>query len=150
MNNIPISNAIRTENDTLIAVYVNADVPVHQIKVPEKKKKQDLYIQKIKEFRKSLNRSGSTDERRNFHYFNLMNDTIACMTNHLSIMVIKDTPPDIFVEISKKSCGTFDFYKAEELVEIGRFATQEKFESLQNKKSNLDWVDFGEIDNLFL
>lgn len=149
-NNIPISNAIRTENDTLIAVYVNADVPVHHIIVPEKKKKHDLYIQKINEFRKSLNKSGSKDERKKFHYFNLINNTIGCMTNHLATLVIKDTPPDIFVEISKKSCGTFDFFKAEELVEMGRFATREKFDSLQNKTNSFDWADLEEMNNLLL
>ena len=52
VNNIPINNAIRTKNDVLIAVYVNADIPVYQINISEKGKKQDLYIQKIKEFKK--------------------------------------------------------------------------------------------------
>lgn len=138
VNNIPINNAIRTEKDILIAVYVNADVPVHPIKVSENSKKQDLYIQKINEFRKSLNKSSSKDERKKFNYFNLINDTMAAMTNQMAATIIKNNPPDIFVEISKNSCGTFDFYKAEELVEIGRYATQEKFVSLQNQISNFD------------
>jgi NTE family protein len=132
VNNIPINNAIRTENDTLIAVYVNADVPVYHLNITEKSKWQDLYIQKINEFRKSLYKSKSTDQGKKFNYFNLINDTIASMTNQLAATIIKVTPPDIFVEISKKSCGTFDFYKAEELVEIGRYATRDKFDSLQN------------------
>jgi NTE family protein len=132
VNNIPINNSIRTKNDVLIAVYVNADIPVHHIDISEKAKGQNLYIQKIKKFRKSLNKSDSTDQRKKFHYFNLINDTIAVMTNHLATTIIKNTPPDIFVEISKKSCGTFDFYKAEELVEIGRYAAQKKLDSLKN------------------
>lgn len=134
VNNIPISNAIRTENDILIAVYVNADVPVHHFNISGKSKRQALYIQKINEFRKSFHKSDSTDHKRKFHYFNLINDTIASMTNHMATAIIKNSPPDIFVEISKKSCGTFDFYKAEELVETGRFATQEKLDSLQEKR----------------
>ncbi len=132
VNNIPINNAIRTKNDVLIAVYVNSEVPVHHINISEKRKKQDLYIQKINEFRKSLHKSNPLDQRKKFHYFNLINDTIASMTNHLAKTVIKNSPPDILVEISKKSCGTFDFYKAEELVEIGRYATKKKFDSLQD------------------
>ncbi len=127
VNNIPINNAIRTRNDVLIAVSVNADIPVYQIDISEKEKKQDLYIQKINELKKSLFKSNPTEQRKKFHYFNLINDTIAAMTNQLETTIIKNSPPDIFVEISKKSCGTFDFYKAEELVEIGRYATQEKF-----------------------
>jgi NTE family protein len=129
VNNIPINNAIRTKNDVLIAVYVNADIPVYQINISEKGKKQDLYIQKIKEFRKNLFKLNSTDQKKKFHYFNLINNTIAFMTNHMATTIIKDFPPDIFVEVSKKTCGTFDFYKAEELVEIGRYATKIKLDS---------------------
>ena len=132
VNNIPINNAIRIKNDVLIAVYVNADIPVYHINISEKRKRQNVYIQKINTFRKSLYKSNSTDQRKKFHYFNLINDTIAVMTNHLAKTMIKNTPPDIFIEISQKSCGTFDFYRAEELVEIGRYATQEKFDSLQD------------------
>ena len=36
VNNIPINNAIRIKNDVLIAVYVNADVPVHHINISER------------------------------------------------------------------------------------------------------------------
>jgi NTE family protein len=132
VNNIPINNSIRTKNDVLIAVYVNADVPVYHNDISEKGKRQNLYIQKINEFRKSLYKSNPTDQRKKLHYFNLINDTIAVMTDHLAMVLIKNTPPDIFVEISKKSCGTFDFYKAEELVEIGRYAAQKKLDSLKN------------------
>lgn len=132
VNNIPINNAIRTENDTLIAVYVNADVPVHQINVLEKSKKQDLYMQKINAFRKSLNKSSSTDEQKKFNYFNLINNTIAAMTNQLATAIIENNPPDVLVEISKNSCGTYDFFRAEELVEIGRSATREKLDLLNN------------------
>jgi NTE family protein len=132
VNNIPINNATRTKNDLLIAVYVNSEVPVHHIIIPEKRKKQDLYIQKINEFRKKLHKSDSREQRKDFHYFNLINNTIAVMTNHQATMIIKNSPPDILVEISRKSCGTFDFYKAQEQVEIGRYATQEKIDSLQD------------------
>jgi NTE family protein len=130
VNNIPINNAIRTKNDILMAVYVNADIPVHHINVSDNKKSQYLYIQKINEFRKSLNKVNDTDQVKRFHYFNLINDTIAVMTNQLATTMIKNNPPEILVEISKKSCGTFDFFKAEELVEIGRYSARERLNSL--------------------
>ncbi len=132
INNVPINNAIRTKNDVLIVVYVNSDVPVHRINISKKEEKRDFHIQKINEFKKNLFRSNSTDQRNKFHYFNLINNTIAFMTNHMSTTMIDNFPPDIFIEISKKSSGTFDFHRAEELVEIGRYATLKKFDSLSN------------------
>lgn len=130
VNNIPINNAIRTKNDVLMAVYVNADVPVQHISSLDKEKKQAIYIQKINEFRKSLYKSVPSEQRKKIHYFNLVNDTIAAMTNQLATTIIQNSAPDVLVEISKKSCGTYDFYKAEELVEIGRYAAREKLDSL--------------------
>jgi NTE family protein len=130
VNNIPINNAIRTKNDVLIAVYVNADILVHHLNISEKSKRQDIYIQKINEFRKRFDRSNHTDQRKRFHYFNLINDTMASMTNHMATTIIKNSPPHILIETSKKTCGTFDFFKAEELVETGRYATKKTFDSL--------------------
>lgn len=130
VNNIPIHNAIRTDNDVLVAVYVNADIPVRQVNLPEKEKKQVIYIQKINEFKKSLQKSEPTEKRKKLHYFNLMNDTIAAVTNQLALMIMKDAPPDVLIEVAKRSCGTFDFYKAEELVEMGRSAAREELDLL--------------------
>ena len=141
INNIPIKNAIRTKNDVLIAVYVNADIPVLHINMPDKRERQNLYTQKINEFRNSFYKSVPTDQIKKFNYFNLINDTIAVMTNKLASTIIKDNPPDILVEISKKSCGTYDFYKAEELVEIGRYATQKKFDSQNIKRKLKTYTD---------
>jgi NTE family protein len=127
-NNIPVNNAIRTENDILVAVNVNANVPEIQINNSEEKS-QSLYIQKINELKKSLSKQNPKDRGKNLNYFNLINDTIASMTNNLATEILKSNSPDILIEISKKSCGTFDFFKAHELVEIGKQATREKFNS---------------------
>jgi NTE family protein len=131
VNNIPINNAIRTKNDLLIAVYVNADIQVLHIHSPEKKEKHDFYIHRINEFRKRLYKSNPEDQRKKISYFNLINDTIATMTNQLATIALKNTPPDILVQVSKKACGTFDFFKAEDMVEIGRIAAREKLDSIQ-------------------
>ncbi len=132
VNNIPIRNAIRTKNDTLIAIYVNADIPLYKpyLTKSEKDKRNDLYIKKISEFKNSLFKTNTKSQRIRFNYFNLINNTIASATGYLTNTIIKDNPPDILIEISHKSCGTFDFFKAEELVEIGRYASQQKLDSL--------------------
>ncbi|MCK7532728.1 MAG: patatin-like phospholipase family protein [Marinilabiliales bacterium] len=101
VNNIPISNAVRTKDDVLIAVYVNADVPVNHISLSEKMK-QDAYIQKFNEFRKSISRPNSTEQKKKFHYSNLITDTIAVMTNQQASTMLRNSPPDILVEIAKK------------------------------------------------
>ena len=128
VNNIPINNASRTKDDILIAVYVNADIPVRKPYLPqiEKTKRQNLYLKKIKGFKDHIFKINPKEKIKKMNYFDLINKTITSMTNHIAIMSIKEYPPDILIEISRESCGIFDFFKAEELVEIGRFAASNK------------------------
>jgi NTE family protein len=55
-------------------------------------------------------------------YFNLISKTISLMTNHIAQMTLEQYSPDILIEISRDSCGTYDFYKASEMVEMGKHA----------------------------
>lgn len=130
VNNLPISNAHRIENDILIAVNVNADVPLNKPKLPlpEKKRRQNVYMKKILEMRQHMIKTGHKDEKLKFNYFNLINDTIAAMSNQITMAHIQNNPPDLLIEISRKTAGTFDFYKVEELIEIGRFEARKKLE----------------------
>jgi len=57
------------------------------------------------------------------------------MTYQISKMSIEKHLPDLLINISRNSCGTFDFYKAEELVEIGRHAA---IKSIKEYKNNLN------------
>ncbi|MFH0841720.1 MAG: patatin-like phospholipase family protein [Bacteroidota bacterium] len=132
VNNIPMGNAIRSENDTLIAVYVNADIPLseHYLNRPENSKRDGLRVKTISEIKMNLFKTDTGAGRKGYNYFNLINSTIASATNFLANMIIKNSPPDILIEVSKKSCGTFDFFRAEELTEIGRDAAKKKLDSL--------------------
>ena len=48
-------------------------------------------------------------------------------------MTIEKYSPDILIQISRESCDIFDFYKAEELVEIGRHAAKKSIEEYKSK-----------------
>ena len=133
VNNLPISNAFRSENDLLIAVNVNADVPADKpaIKASEKKRRQNVYLEKVKDFRQHLLKTGNKDEKLKFNYFNLINNTIAAMANQITLAHIQNYPPDVLIEISRKSAGTFDFFKVEELIETGRRAAKKKLDGYE-------------------
>lgn len=124
LNNIPVNHARRFPNDVLMAVNVNADIPVYKLPVSknENNSGHSVYQEKIKSFYQQLHLINPQNKEENLGYFDLINKTIGLMTNHISEMSLQKYAPDILVKISKESCGTYDFYKAEELVEIGRYA----------------------------
>ncbi|MBA7543069.1 putative NTE family protein [subsurface metagenome] len=132
---VPIAHVKRTKNDILIVVHVNADIPVYKpfISVSHKDKKQSIYLKKIKKFQNQLYKINPKSKNEKLGYFNLIDKTISSMTYQISKMSIEKHSRDILINISRHSCGTFDFYKAEELVEIGRHAAIKSIKEYKNK-----------------
>ncbi len=132
LNNIPVNHALRCEGDLLIAVNVNANIPIYKPLLLKKESvaKESAYIKKMKAFQQHLYKSNPEPENHNekFGYFNLISKTLSLMTEHIAKANIEKYPPDMLIDISRHSCEMFDFYKAEELVEIGRHSAAEFLE----------------------
>ncbi|WP_295676466.1 patatin-like phospholipase family protein [uncultured Mucilaginibacter sp.] len=130
INNMPINRIKRTPGDILIAVNVNADIPVEKppIAKTETVAIQSTYQKKLKDFYNQLHilHPSGNEEKSNgeekLGYFNLINKTLSFMTYHITQMTLDNYTPDILVDVSRHACGTFDFYRAEEMVEVGRYA----------------------------
>ena len=122
VNNIPIANVKRTPGDSLVVVDVNANVEVLKPKLPEKVEEEhrSRYLQKLKDFHEHLIKISPLGKQETMGYFDLMNKTIGLMMYRISQLSLEQYHPDLLVNISKETCGTFDFFKAEELVNIGR------------------------------
>jgi NTE family protein len=137
INNVPINHVKRTKDDIIIAVHVNADVPIYKSSIPKIKenKNHSIYLKKIKAFQGDLYKILPKSKTDKLGYFDLINNTVSILTYQVSKMILEKYPPDILINISRNSSGIFDFYKAEELVEIGRHAA---IESLKEYNKNLD------------
>ena len=124
LNNLPISNVKRNKGDMLVAVYVNANVPPVKLKISKKeeKEKKSLYLKKLNEFYEQLNIISPKSKKEKISYFTLLDKTYVSASLQMVQLNIEKHSPDILVNISRDTCGTYDFYKAEELVEIGRLA----------------------------
>lgn len=133
LNPIPVKNVKRVENDILVAVNVNAQVPHDKIKKSNNKDKQNsfLYNEKIKSFQNKLAEILPKSKKEKLGYFNLINETIGLMLYQISKLTLEKYKPDILINISKQACGNFDFYKAEEMIEVGKIAAKK---SLDNYK----------------
>jgi len=134
-NNIPIKHVKRHKNDILVVVHVNADVPVCKPVLSEKEQeiKKENYLFKLQKFKNQLNKILPKKSHQNLGYFNLINKSIGLMSNQLSSLILKEYNPDILINVSRKTCGLFDFYKSEELVEIGRSETIKSIQKFTNR-----------------
>lgn len=122
LNNIPINHVKRVKGDIVIAVNVNADVPVYRPKISKKEEahKLSVYQKKLNEFYSYLHHINPLSHEEKFGYFDIINKTLSLMTARVVQLMLESHSPDILINISHESCGTYDFFKAEELVEIGR------------------------------
>ncbi len=132
VNNIPADKVKRFDNDILVAVDVSSNVPKIKVKSSKESKiSNKIYIEKIFNLRNKysdIKHSPVFNKSKKIGLFELVNKTISLMIYDTSKFVIKENPPDIFIKISKDTCGIFDFYKADELIKIGKKATLKALE----------------------
>jgi len=128
MNNIPIDIVERTAGDILVAVDVNANIPVNKPAITKKEEevRQSTYRKRVSEFQRHLLGNGPKNSEPTLGFFDLLNKTISLMTHHTAQLLMEKHAPDILIEIAHDSCAMYDFYRAEEMVEIGRHAAQLK------------------------
>lgn len=129
VNNIPINHAQRIDDDILIAVNVNANTPVPEKKENEHKEKQSYYQSLLEKFNTSLHQLISNDKKKKLGYFDIMNDSFEIMRDQLVKLSLENNPPDILIETPRHICNIYDFYKADELIEIGH---KETVKSIKN------------------
>ena len=135
VNNIPVNRVKRTPDDILVVVNVNAHIPVYKpmILKKERDKKEAVYQKKMSEFKNYLQKINPLNNSKKIGYFDLINKTINLMIYHNAYLSFEQQSPDIMIEVSSNSCGTFDFFKAEEMVEIGRYATIKSLKEYKKK-----------------
>lgn len=124
MNNVPISNIKRTDGDKLVVVHVNANIPVIHPKLNKKEEEEKVTTHNkwLNNFASFLNKSKDKEERLGF--ISLIDNTLTTGMLRLAQLAIDNGKPDILIETSRDTCGTYDFYKAREVIEVGRIAAQ--------------------------
>ena len=129
LNPLPINRIPKAAKDLIIAVDVNAMIRYEKPVLPQKKKKEIEKergaIDQLKEKWSSFfneNQKTKVFKKNELGYFEIFNRSLQVMQNRITQLTIEKTPPDLLIEISRDASGTFDFYKAEELIAAGRQA----------------------------
>lgn len=133
LNPLPVNRVFRRPDDILIAVNVNAQIPYQKPTVddPEWGYFDQFTSGKLSVFQKKLAKLVPVNKKENSGYFNLISKTTGLMLSQISMLTLEKNPPDLLIEISRHSCGVFDFYKAAELIELGKNATMESLRKLK-------------------
>jgi len=127
LNPVPVNRVSRQPDDILIAVNVNAYIPYQKPAeiVPETGSVEQLISARLTSFQNKLESLFPTNKKESTGYLNLVGDSSNLMLTQITKLTLELNPPDLLIEISRHSCGTFDFYKAQELIDLGEKTTIE-------------------------
>lgn len=135
MNPVPVNRVYREVDDIMIAVNVNAYIPYqnHTAKTSELASIDQLNSSKLRIFQNRLFKLFPSNKKESIGYFNLISESSSLMLSQITKLTLELNPPDILIELSRNACGTFDFYKATELIEAGMEATKTCLERMAKK-----------------
>jgi len=139
MNNVPISNVTRTEGDILVVVYVNANIPMQKPRRTKAEEKEQKTGQRnwLKGFSNYLHINHPKDKKESLGFISIIDNTLTTAMLKQAQLSIEQGKPDILINISRASCGTYDFYKAKELVEIGRMAAENALQQIKSGQKQI-------------
>ncbi|MNE17758.1 hypothetical protein D3C80_1107520 [compost metagenome] len=141
LNPLPIAVAQRQPDELLVAVNVNSSIPPLVLPEPTD---QEILARKIGKSRwdsfvssilRIDTRSNDTSER--IGMFGLLNRSFDLLQDRLTQVMLETYKPDILVNVSRNSCGSFEFYRASELIEVGRLSFESAFAEFERAEAGV-------------
>ncbi|WP_086480566.1 patatin-like phospholipase family protein [Oceanospirillum sanctuarii] len=123
LNPVPIAPTFGDKTDLTIAVNLGARVqeesstPHKRISV-EKDENPDLQ-NKIARFFKNFQKPEQEREERDWSASEIANQAFDAMQSTLARQKLAVYPPDMVVEIARNACGTLEFNRAAEMIDLG-------------------------------
>ncbi|WP_258103109.1 patatin-like phospholipase family protein [Marinoscillum sp. MHG1-6] len=129
-NPVPINYAKRMKGELLVVSDVNGIFPYEKLVVDEKleKKKKEDYNKKIQSFLSKWSKllpGGESETKNKFGFFDLVNDSIDLMQDKMTSLLVEKYKPEMLVQVSRNAASTFEFYKAQELIDAGKHAADQ-------------------------
>ena len=121
LNPLPLDHVKRTDNDILVAVDLNADIPYKKpAKINISENHHSNYLQAIERVNLKWSKFFRNNKQKKTGYFDLITNSIYAMQAKLTKIAIEKHKPDILINISKDACDIFEFHRAEEMIEYGK------------------------------
>ena len=129
LNPIPIAPTLKDKTDITIAVNLSAPPVSHPIsEKPVKPKEADeanSYHEKILQFIDDLQRRVLINEPEDIGLFDIISKSLDAMQNTIARFKLAAYAPDVIIDIPSNSATFYEFYRAEELIALGRQKVQE-------------------------
>lgn len=130
LNPLPITPCVAAHADLIVAVDLSADVPSlpDLINIVETARKQEEKTEWYRGFLDKANgwfeargaKKSSVEEQEQFGKFGVLSRVIDVMSMSLTQYKVAGYPPDLLIKIPRDSCDTYEFYRASEMIHLGK------------------------------
>ena len=156
LNPLPITPCVSAPAAMIFAVDLSADVPLPEMVKPEaviedsnavKKATKDnndwlgKFADKASNWLESINLTRhrnaeeEANERENLGKLGIINRVVDVMSSSLTQYKIAGYPPDLLIKIPRNCCETYDFHRAQEMIELGRFIADQALDAYEADSS---------------
>ena len=129
LNPVPVNVLKKQTEDWVVAVNISAQKPIQQkiqseINKQEANKERAAYLRMIDQFRNQILRldSKAVENVEKLGLFDILNKSYDLTQDRLTDLMFEMHQPELIVEVSRDACGVFEFYRAQEMIDLGKKA----------------------------
>jgi NTE family protein len=145
LNPVPIAPTFGDHTDITIAVNLGGPAEAKKPKKIEPvEKKSSIFHEKIGHYISKFQSSLITDSVIDLSAYDIANQAFDAMQGTIARLKLAAYPPDYTVQIARNACGTFDFDRASEIINLGYTTAEESLGPLlggnktPDKDSNIE------------
>lgn len=131
LNPVPIAPTFGDQTDMTIAVNLGGPAKkMPAVKVEKTEKKPSAFHEKISRYINKFQSTITTDTILDLSAYEVANQAFDAMQGTIARQKLAAYPPDHIVELPRNACGTFEFDRASEMIELGYNSAKDSLSKL--------------------
>ena len=122
VNPVPIAPTLQDLTDITIAVNLNGNARPQAADAADDqdaKERENDYKQRILKFIEELSHR-RREKDADWGFFEVIHHSLETMQDTITRLKLAAYSPDVIINIPKNACGPFEFYRAAEMIALGR------------------------------
>jgi len=145
LNPLPITPCMSAHADFIMAVDLNSDLPMPEDIQPDDETKEGRkmlwmngLLDKASQWleNKTSARAARKQADENLGKLEILNQVFEVMSSSLTQYKVAGYPPDLLIRVPVKACEVYEFYRATEVIEIGRKIADEALDEFEKGNSS--------------
>lgn len=138
LNPVPIAPTFKDDNDITIAVNLGGAIKQQETNKTQNNSQDDEPSELRSTMQKFLKKIGierNKPREKNWSMYEVADRAFDAMQSTIANIKIASYPPDLVIEIARNACGTMEFERSAEMIELGYKCAEKAFKNSQIKVS---------------